>query len=137
MADTTNDDLIDEPTAVNPGVDVEMAEGAGADDDGAAAERSELPFAGEDTVVETEAEPTRVPFIDYLTSPVVTLIVGSGENETILTAHQALLTQSPHFENLCNNFTDDGSVSTGPAVFPTSQFPSSTGRASQQIIRLT
>lgn len=108
MADVANDTLTDEPTAVNPGADVEMAEGA--EDDGAA-ERSELPFAGEETVVEPEpAEPARVPFIDYLTSPIVTLIVGAGDKETILTAHQALLVQSPHFHELCDSFTDDGSV---------------------------
>lgn len=111
MADISSSaDITDEPTAVQLGGDVEMAE-----EDGAA-ERSELPFAGEDTVVEQQTEPTRVPFIDYLTSPVVTLIVGTGENETILTAHQALLTQSPYFENICNNFAGDGSVSASPAV---------------------
>lgn len=137
MADTTNDSMADEPTVVNSSADVEMAEGAGADEDSAAAERSELPFAGEETVVEPEPEPTRVPFIDYLTSPVVTLIVGSGNTETILTAHQALLTQSPHFENLCNNFTDDGSVSTGPVVFLANQLPSRAGSVSHPTVKLT
>lgn len=110
MADA-NDSLADDPTVVNPVTDVEMAEGAGAEEDGAAG--SELPFAGEETVV--EAEPARVPFIDYLTSPIVTLIVGSGDKETILTAHQALLVQSPHFDSICHNFTDDGSVRPRPA----------------------
>lgn len=110
MADINDSGIIDEPTVVNtsavdPGADVEMAESS-------AAERSELPFAGEETVVEEEPVPARTPFVDYLTSPVVTLIVGTGERETILTAHQALLSQSPHFENICDNFSDDGSVST-------------------------
>lgn len=136
MADVVNDDMTDEPTAVNPGADVEMAEGGGADEAGAA-ERSELPFAGEETVVEPEPESKRVPFIDYLRSPVVTLIVGSGKNETILTAHQALLTQSPHFENLCNNFTDDGSVRTGPSLVLCSQLPSRARRVPLQNARLT
>lgn len=112
MADISNDDIVDETTAV-PGADVEMTEGAAAGaDDGAAAGRSELPFAGEETVV--EPEPARVPFIDYLTSPIITLIVGSGANETILTAHQGLLTQSPYFQAQCDNFSDDGSVSAFP-----------------------
>lgn len=106
MADTNNDsEIIDEPTAVNPGGDVEMAESGVAEENGGA----DLPFAGEETVV--EPEPSRIPFIDYLTSPIVTLIVGSGDNETVLTAHQALLTQSPFFRDECDRFTDDGSVS--------------------------
>lgn len=104
-----DDNIGDDTTAVNPAADVEMSESAAAED--GAGESSELPFAGEDTVVESQSDPARVPFIEYLTSPMVTLIVGNGEKETILTAHQALLAQSPYFENLCNNFTDDGSVS--------------------------
>lgn len=116
MADITNDETIEESTA-NPGADVEMTEGGGNEDEGVA-ERSELPFAGEDTVVEPEPEPVRVPFADYLSSPIVTLIVGSGEKETILTAHQALLTRSPYFQTVCDGFTDDGSVSSYPARFP-------------------
>lgn len=107
MADNADDDIVDDTTAVNPTADVEMTE-SGATEDGAA-DQTELPFAGEDTVV--EPEPARVPFVDYLTSPVVTLIVGKNDSETILTAHQALLTISPHFKALCDNFTDDGSVS--------------------------
>lgn len=109
MADVNNDDSIGDTTAVSPIADIEMSEGAGAEDGGVGAQ-SELPFAGEDTVV--EPEPARVPFADYLTSPVVTLIVGRDDSETILTAHQALLTLSPYFKGLCDNFTDDGSVST-------------------------
>lgn len=107
MADVQNDDIVDDTTAVNPTADVEMGEGNGAED--GAADQSELPFAGEDTVVEPES--ARVPFADYLTSPVVTMIVGKGDSETILTAHQALLTLSPFFKGVCDNFTDDGSVS--------------------------
>lgn len=110
MADAANDDIIDDTTAVNPAADVEMGEdGAGA------ADNTELPFAGEDTVV--DPEPARVPFVDYLTSPIVTLIVGKDSKETILSAHQALLTTSPYFKGLCDNFTDDGSVSS-KAYYP-------------------
>ncbi|KAF3769462.1 hypothetical protein M406DRAFT_245725 [Cryphonectria parasitica EP155] len=106
MTDTANDDIIEEFGA-NPGVDVEMAERTGVATDAGNGDRSELPFAGEDTVVELES--TRTPFIDYLTSPVVTLIVGSELNETTLTAHQSLLIQSPYFQVQCDNFSDDGS----------------------------
>lgn len=114
MADAANDDIV-EGTPANTAPDAEMLE-AGAEDE-TAVERSELPFAGEETVV--EPEPARIPFIDYLTSPVVTLIVGSGEQETFLTAHQGLLVQSPYFKAECDAFADDGSVS---ADFP--QHPS-------------
>lgn len=53
-----------------------------------------------------EARPS---FIEYLSSPVVTLLVGQ-EAQTVLTAHQALLTKSPYFAQLCQSFVDDGSV---------------------------
>lgn len=108
MADINNDDIIDDTTAVNPTADVEMGEGAGAEDE-TPADQTELPFGGEETIV--EPEPARIPFVDYLTSPIVTLIVGRDEKETILTAHQALLNLSPYLKGLCDNFTDDGSVS--------------------------
>ena len=38
---------------------------------------------------------TDLPHFSYLRSPVVELIVGSGPDRTLLTAHQALLVQSP------------------------------------------
>lgn len=107
MADIASDDVV-EASPANPAPDAEMTE-AGAEDE-TAVERTELPFAGEETVV--EPEPARVPFIDYLTSPVVTLIVGNGEQETFLTAHQGLLAQSPYFQAQCDAFADDGSAST-------------------------
>lgn len=117
MAD--NDNTIIEDSSAKPGVDVEMSEGTGAgagagageDETTAAADQSEMPFAGEETVNEPEPVPERTSFISYLTSPIVTLIVSSGENETILTAHQALLTLSPFFKDACAQFSDDGSVS--------------------------
>jgi hypothetical protein len=99
-----------EELSANLGTDIEMTEG-GATEGNSAAAGSELPYAGEETVVETEAEPARIPFIDYLSSPIVTLIVGSGDKETILTAHQALLALSPYFKDQFENFSDDGSVS--------------------------
>ncbi|GAP87798.1 putative UPF0092 membrane protein [Rosellinia necatrix] len=97
MAEQFNDELL-EDQAANPGGDVEMAEGEGAGLEGAV-----LPFAEGDDI-----DP-HTTFISYLMSPVVTLIVGSAENETILTAHQALLIQSPFFADACAAFADDGS----------------------------
>lgn len=94
-----------EGQSANPGAgaDVEMAEGEGAAGSAARNGGGELPFAEGG-----EAEP-RIQFLHYLTSPVVTLLVGNGESETILTAHQALLAQSPFFSDACAAFTDDGS----------------------------
>jgi hypothetical protein len=66
---------------------------------------TELPFANSEI-----AEP-RVTFADYLMSPIVTLLIGSGD-QSILTAHQGLLTQSPYFKDICDTFVEDGSVST-------------------------
>lgn len=85
--------------------DVEMAEG-GNDEAGGNINNADLPFAegGEEVT-------PRISFISYLTSPLVTLIVGSGDNETILTAHQGLLVRSPYFAEACAAFSDDGSVS--------------------------
>ncbi|KAI1325199.1 hypothetical protein F5Y16DRAFT_276472 [Xylariaceae sp. FL0255] len=96
MAEEFNEEILEEQPTGTAG-DVEMAEEPAADT------TADLPFAEGG-----ENEP-RVPFIDYLTSPVVTLIVGSAETATILTAHQALLTQSPYFAEVCAAFADDGS----------------------------
>ncbi|KAI5855040.1 hypothetical protein GGS23DRAFT_601520 [Durotheca rogersii] len=106
MADRSDERAHEEP-AFNPAADVEMVEGDEAEAAAAAAAAAdnaeELPFPeGGDS------EP-RLSFISYLTSPVVTILVGAGDSETILTAHQALLTQSPFFSDACAAFTDDGS----------------------------
>ncbi|RSL94510.1 hypothetical protein CEP52_012584 [Fusarium oligoseptatum] len=63
---------------------------------------SELPFADAEI-----AEP-RVTFANYLMSPIVTLLIGSGD-QSILTAHQGLLAQSPYFKEICDRFVEDGS----------------------------
>lgn len=115
MADNTDSVVEDSPAPANPGADVEMVEGAG-EDESAAAGAGEMPFAEMETVNDPEPVPERTSFISYLTSPMVTLIVGSGETETILTAHQALLTLSPFFEAACDQFSDDGSVSSSPCA---------------------
>ncbi|XXG96887.1 hypothetical protein Hte_003178 [Hypoxylon texense] len=102
MAEEFHEEVVEEQPS-NPGADVEMAEGDEAEASAPGNGGEELPFAGGDDVEQ------RVQFISYLTSPVVTLVVGEGESETILTAHQALLTQSPFFSDACAAFTDDGS----------------------------
>ncbi|KAL7626456.1 hypothetical protein AAE478_003228 [Parahypoxylon ruwenzoriense] len=101
MAEELNAAVVEESPA-NPGGDIEMAEGE-------EAEGTAVAIAGDLTLAESGDPEPRTNFISYLTSPVVTLLVGSGELETILTAHQALLTQSPFFSDACAAFTDDGS----------------------------
>ncbi|KAH8909342.1 hypothetical protein BR93DRAFT_389816 [Coniochaeta sp. PMI_546] len=105
MADSLAEETPVEESLAAAGTDVDMIEGdePAADANGA----HELPFA-EDGPEDALAAP-RTTFIQYLTSPVVTLLVGHGDNETILTAHQSLLTQSPFFAEACAEFANDGS----------------------------
>lgn len=46
----------------------------------------------------------RTTFLDYLKSPIVELAVGTGEEETLLWAHQAMLVKSPYFAEICGQF---------------------------------
>ncbi|KAF1987452.1 hypothetical protein K402DRAFT_392715 [Aulographum hederae CBS 113979] len=71
--------------------DVEM--GAAEDGEGAEAEESMLPDIEPDL-------PARETFVDFFKSPIVELIVGTGEDQTVLTAHQAFLHKSPYFAEL-------------------------------------
>ena len=57
-----------------------------------------------------EDVPARVTYIDYLKSPVIGLLVGQGDERTLLTAHQALLVTSPWFADACSKFSDEVSV---------------------------
>ncbi|KAL1839412.1 hypothetical protein VTJ49DRAFT_1543 [Mycothermus thermophilus] len=114
MADSFKDEIIQDAPAASTtasAADVEMAEGGGTSATAAAA--AELPFAegGEDDGAQQQQEkiPPRVSFAQYLATPTVTLLVGTGENVTILTAHQGLLVKSPYFEAACAQFADDGS----------------------------
>ncbi|KAK3334561.1 hypothetical protein B0H65DRAFT_437073 [Neurospora tetraspora] len=109
MSESFNEEIIEDSPAA-PSGDVEMTEGgaetAAAEDGDAPANKDELPFAEESA---DSPPPPRVTFLQYLSSPIVTLIVGTGDQETILTAHQSLLVQSPWFAEACADFTDDGS----------------------------
>ncbi|EXJ78146.1 hypothetical protein A1O3_09307 [Capronia epimyces CBS 606.96] len=46
-------------------------------------------------------------FLEYLKSPIVQLVVGAGDKETILTAHKAILEQSPFLKEKLSTFNDD------------------------------
>ncbi|KAI1867727.1 uncharacterized protein JN550_006868 [Neoarthrinium moseri] len=106
MADEFHDDPIEEKQSAAGG-DVEMGDGAGEGtiEDGNP-DATQLPFAEGGDGPEVEQ---RIQFVDYLQSPIVTLIVGDGGASTVLTAHQALLTQSAYFADACAAFSDDGS----------------------------
>lgn len=96
----------------------ELAEAAG---DVEMSETQENTQEGDDadnndgTVAEAESEEImpRLIFASYLQSPLVTLIIGTGE-QAVMTAHQGLLVQSPYFREACAAFVDDGSVSISP-----------------------
>lgn len=83
------------PTAATEGTPAE-----GADD-------SELPFQDE----AMGDAPPRTTYIDYLKSPIVGLLVGQGDEQALLTTHQALLATSPWFKDACDKFSDVISVS--------------------------
>ncbi|KAI9049952.1 hypothetical protein LZ554_006099 [Drepanopeziza brunnea f. sp. 'monogermtubi'] len=67
------------------------------------AAEDEMPFQGEPA----EEAAVRTTFIDYLRSPVIGLLVGQGDEQALLTAHQALLVRSPWFADACAKFSDD------------------------------
>ncbi len=105
------------PAPTTSGADVEMAEttttsaGGGVDDNTGAAD---LPFAEGGAMDEDVPPAPRVTFAQHLATPIVTLLVGG---ETILTAHQGLLVQSPFFEGACEEFDEDGSVGLSVLLF--------------------
>lgn len=111
MSESYNEDIIEDSPAP-PSGDVEMTEGGAAAETAAEggdapANKDELPFAEESA---DSPPPPRVTFLQYLSSPIVTLIVGTGDQEAVLTAHQSLLIQSSWFAEACADFTDDGTV---------------------------
>ncbi|KAM0256093.1 hypothetical protein ACHAQJ_005180 [Trichoderma viride] len=59
--------------------------------------------------VDAEADPVeeeRKAFANHLMSPVITLLVGKDE-PAVLSAHEAFLVRSPHFEEVCKTFTEN------------------------------
>ncbi|KAJ5084293.1 hypothetical protein NUU61_008872, partial [Penicillium alfredii] len=47
-------------------------------------------------------------FLDFLASPIVEILVGQGEHETTLTAHQTLLLESPFLSEFVDKFEGSG-----------------------------
>ncbi|KAJ5668819.1 hypothetical protein N7462_009889 [Penicillium macrosclerotiorum] len=56
------------------------------------------------------AKKTAFNFLDLLTSPSVEIVVGQGDNETILNAHQNLLLDSPYLAKFIYKFEDSSPV---------------------------
>ncbi|KAL6866507.1 hypothetical protein ACO1O0_002618 [Amphichorda felina] len=101
------EDNVPEESPADPGGDVDMTEGRAEGAEGAEGETnlegSEMPA--------TEEEPTnaRTTFLDYLTSPIISLSIGPPDAPALLNAHQGLLSRSPYFAEVCQCFVDDGS----------------------------
>ncbi|KAJ4313916.1 hypothetical protein N0V84_009158 [Fusarium piperis] len=90
--------------SAEPTGDVEMTETQNTQD----GEEQENPNGNELPFANSEIAEPRITFASYLMSPIVTLLIGSGD-QSILTAHQGLLTQSPYFKEICDRFVEDGS----------------------------
>ncbi|KAL4792911.1 hypothetical protein BDV19DRAFT_243600 [Aspergillus venezuelensis] len=94
-------------------VDTEMtpAPSASARNDGQAEGTQDVSLPDAQSA-EAEAQPAEIPqpvksnFLEYLTSPVVELIVGSDNKKTAMTAHQTLLLESPVLAEKVNAFVD-------------------------------
>ncbi|KAJ6103248.1 hypothetical protein N7486_005675 [Penicillium sp. IBT 16267x] len=84
------------------------------DMDGTQQTTTGIEVASEDiTLPDAQAESpkkknTDLRFLDFLTSPIVEIIVGQGENETVLTAHQSLLLESPLLSGFVSKFQTSG-----------------------------
>ncbi|KAI9826335.1 MAG: hypothetical protein M1832_000252 [Thelocarpon impressellum] len=91
-----------------PTVDVDMA--GAENDEGNEADAGageEGGYGGEREDIKDAIAPARITFIDYLKSPIVYLSVGLGDEHTLLTAHEALLVQSPWFEERIGQASGD------------------------------
>lgn len=112
MADAENfAEYLEVPTAdVEMGnelmVEIDVSASGAAEDEAAEGEIG-LPFQEE----AMDDAPARATYIDYLKSPVIGLLVGQGDEQALLTAHQALLSCSPWFAEACAKFSDEVSVS--------------------------
>ncbi|TKA71765.1 hypothetical protein B0A49_02631 [Cryomyces minteri] len=68
--------------------------------------QEETAGTGDATAALPKIEPEVPKRTTFLESPVVELVVGTGDAATSLSAHQGLLVQSPYFEEACANFSD-------------------------------
>ncbi|KAF3491138.1 uncharacterized protein GIQ15_00655 [Arthroderma uncinatum] len=98
-----------------PAVDVDMAESTAQE----AEEEASGPSNDASKETEEAEEETQEPaapvvatqkdlFLNVLKSPIIQLVLGKGEEETILTAHQAVLESSPFFAEKLSQFESGG-----------------------------
>lgn len=99
--------MADFPKADDPvEVDVEMT----AVEETQEAEEEKSEGEGDEAVEQNGGTPATNPhtiFLEYLKSPIVQLAVGSGEEEATLTAHKAILTRSPYFDEKLSELSDE------------------------------
>jgi len=88
------------PMEGTPAADVEMGEEIAADTQ-AGAEETQL------TELEPET-PKLVLFADLMKSPIVEVLVGSGESKTTYSAHEAVMLKSPEFAKQVEGFAPGG-----------------------------
>ncbi|OCL03319.1 hypothetical protein AOQ84DRAFT_153388 [Glonium stellatum] len=101
MADVEPHATEDVPAEETPAGDVDMEESGAVATAGAEDEMLRD--------IEPESE-KQVTFLDYLRSPIVELVVGTGEEQTPLFAHQAMLIKSPFFAEICAQFDPEETV---------------------------
>jgi len=87
-----------DPVEETPVADLEM-EGQEEGESAEAEDASLLPDVEPDL-------PKRTTFLDYLKSPIVELLVGTGDETVTLTAHQAQLVKSPWFAERLEAFSE-------------------------------
>ncbi|CAG8889511.1 unnamed protein product [Penicillium egyptiacum] len=75
------------------------------------------PAQQDSTLPDVQAEPELTPpakksagfnFLEFLTSPIVEIIVGKGDDETVMTAHQSLLMEAPLLAEYVEKFEASG-----------------------------
>ncbi|KAL4923199.1 uncharacterized protein BDV17DRAFT_277754 [Aspergillus undulatus] len=100
----------DAPSTQSP-VDTEMTPGLSAGNYGQAEQTQDVSLPDAQSA-ETEPQPAAAPqpvklnFLEYLTAPVVELMVGIGDKKTAMTAHQTLLLESPVLSEKVKAFGD-------------------------------
>ncbi|TVY30818.1 hypothetical protein LHYA1_G000351 [Lachnellula hyalina] len=101
-----------EGTPIDESGDVSMTADTPIVEIGGAAPATEEEAGVDDTALPFQEEaiddvPPRTTYIDYLKSPVIGLLVGQGDEQALLTAHQGLLITSPWFKEACDKFSSD------------------------------
>ncbi|KAL2872245.1 uncharacterized protein BJX67DRAFT_338896 [Aspergillus lucknowensis] len=91
----------DAPGTQTP-VDTEMTPVPSAGNEGQAEQTQDVTLP-DTQPAEAESQPVVIHFLDFLTSPIVELIIGTSNKKT-MTAHQSLLVQSPVLAEKVNAF---------------------------------